>query len=76
MWNFARTQTRSSQRSEIETPVDRNFGQIFGNMFEPLEPPTPRRECVESPAATMVVPTDADNEVQFEESEELTENAA
>lgn len=74
MWNFARTQTRSDQRSEIETPVGRDLGKIFGHLFDPLEPPTPRREYVESPPVTAVVPADA--AAQFEAPEELTENAA
>lgn len=76
MWNLARTQTRSSQRSEIETPVDRDLGKILGKLFEPLEPPTPRREYSECPAATAVVPALCDDAAQREESEEPTENAA
>lgn len=80
MWNFARTQTRSSQRVEtIETSVDRDLNAIFGNLFEPLEPPTPRREYTEAPPVAAVEPVDAGDTAaceMFEEPEELTEHAA
>ncbi|MEO7039858.1 MAG: hypothetical protein ABI186_07495 [Candidatus Elarobacter sp.] len=77
MWNFARTQTRSSQRSEtIEAPTDRDLNKIFGNLFEPLEPPTPRREPFESVPLTAVAPPDAGDAAADEEMEDLTDNAA
>lgn len=77
MWNFARTQTRSSQRIEtIETYVDRDLNAIFGTLFEPLEPPTPRREHVESPPVTVMVSPDADDAAELDDAEELTETAA
>lgn len=76
MWNFARTQHPSSLSAEIGGPINRDLDQIFGNLFEPLEPPTPRREYTESPAATAVEPADADDELHFEEAEDQTEDAA
>lgn len=44
MWNFARTQTPAKQRPAPIPVVACDLDRIFKRgMFEPLEPPTPKR---------------------------------
>jgi len=44
MWNFARTQTPAKQRPTAIPVVACDLDRILkGGMFEPLEPPTPKR---------------------------------
>jgi hypothetical protein len=75
MWKRARTQIHTSQRSQtIDTPDSRHLNTIFGNLFEPLEPPTPRRECMER--LTTVVATDACDGTRFDQTDALTDSAA
>lgn len=41
MWNFARMQGADGQRSAAKDSV---LNRVLGGMFEPLEPPTPKRD--------------------------------
>ena len=44
MWNFARTQTPAKQRPAAIPTVACDLDRILKRgMFEPLEPPTPKR---------------------------------